>query len=336
MDKSNADLDSSLESVREKLGVEPLTLQMPLGTGRDFAGIVDLVEKKCLLWDKNSAEDWGKRFRTENLDALPEALDKRRHELIEILCDFDENLAEFVIAEGGYDKIAPEMIHDAVRKVTLTPNSGFLPTFLGSAYKNIGVQPLMNAVVRYLPSPLDVRYPFLPAADDDLCCLAFKTTHRAAKDPLTFVRIYSGDLSQGDSVYNATNKCTEKIGKLSVATADDLKPVNRVECGNIAVLSGLKNTITGDTLFKSKSSAENSQLLSGICIPDPVVYASIEPASLRFQKPLERALGNLAKEDPSFRVSVDPDTDQTVLSGMGELHLEIILDRILKEQCIKD
>ncbi len=354
MDKPMASLDSCLDSMRRKLQVQPLLVQMPIGRGKDFVGMVDLVEMKALRWKADSSyDDWGKKYSVEELDVaeMREKALEARTLLIDSLCDHDETLSDLLLQRESYDAITSHELQQSLNKVTLADKANsVIVTLCGSAYKNIGVQPLMDAVTQYLPSPSEVSHPSLSYYDaGTFCGLAFKTINHPHKGLLTFVRVYNGSIQEGDEVHNMSKGTNERLGKLMVAFADDFRNVRAVTEGNIAVISGLKVTDTGDTLVTKASVAEAaikrwtkvreedehesapSPFLSGINVPSPVFYCSIEPASMRFQQPLESALAILSREDPSLTVSTDKDTGQTVLSGMGELHLEIIADRIKKE-----
>ncbi len=357
MDKPNADLTASLDSMVKKLQVEPLLLNLPItknqGDSGKFCGVVDLVEMRSLIWDEdNSAPSYGKEFTVGPVEGdLKAAAAQARTALIDKLCDYDEILADAVLKEESYDLISAKSVKDALRRVIVSSThdqNSILVTLCGSAYKNIGVQPLMDAIVNYLPSPEDKEYPFLSCyPQNSLCGLAFKVVHHPQKGALTFVRVYAGELQEGAIIYNLTRGVSEKASRLMVAFADDFKSVSSVGEGNIAVIAGLKETVTGDTLTASSTSAQKimkkweekgpekdlacSPHLLGISVPNPVFYCSIEPPSVLYQKKLEVALKNLTREDPSLHVSSDKDTAQTVLSGMGELHLEIVRDRIHRE-----
>ena len=349
MDKPNANFEMSLASMERKLNCEPLIHHCPVGQGKNFRGVVDLVEWKVLLWDYESARNSGRGFKELEMadDKVPKDLWNQavemRTKLVDRLCDFDEEIADIIISEGNYEKVPSNLLKKTLRKVTISPDNNCMATLCGSAFKNIGVQPLMDAVLEYLPSPNDLSFPFLSYYGQNFCGLAFKTLHHKQKGLLTFVRVYGGTLTEGTTVYNMSKAVNERVGKLMVAFADDFKAVKAVTEGNIAVISGLKDTSTGDTLVLNSAVAKDvierykkvedavSPYLPGVETPDPVFYCSIEAPSAMYQKSLDVALANLSKEDPSLRVTQNEDTGQTVLSGMGELHLEIILDRIRKE-----
>eukprot|EP00095_Tigriopus_kingsejongensis_P002121 maker-scaffold447_size167621-snap-gene-0.48 protein:Tk02121 transcript:maker-scaffold447_size167621-snap-gene-0.48-mRNA-1 annotation:"ribosome-releasing factor mitochondrial-like" len=348
MDKANADFERSLASIEKRLHRTPLLLQRPIGVGRSFSGILDVVSQSIITW---TPESGGKEFQVIPMDSpecpgeLAEAGLLARMDLIGQLSDFSPEIAELVLSDAD---VPNDLIKQHLRAEVLKPTSQCLVTLCGSAYKNVGVQPLMDAIVDYLPSPHETPYPFLRLYGENFCGLVFKITHHPQKGALSFVRVYQGSLKEGANVYNMNRGVTERIGKLMVAFADEFRDVKCVDAGNIAVIAGLKETFTGDTLVPSASQAKAvvqaweaepgdlpSPYLSEITIPDPVFFCSVEPESMRGQLTLDRALTNLVREDPSLHVSQNPDTGQTVLSGMGELHLEIIRDRIEKEYKIE-
>ncbi|TRY62967.1 hypothetical protein TCAL_04925 [Tigriopus californicus] len=347
MDKPNCDWDLSLQSIQKRLNRRPLLIQKPIGQGKSFTGLLDLVEKSALIWDSSSSEKFGRNYRVISFDSPECPRDwseegRQGHmDLIGHLSDGHPDIAERVLMD---ESISNQLLKTSLRAEVLNPESQNLVTLCGSAYKNIGVQPLMNGIVDYLPSPKDIRYPFLKIYGSHFCGLVFKIIHDPNKGALNFVRVYQGRLEEGASIYNMTRGTSEKVTQLMVAFADDFKAVSAVEAGNIAVIGGLRDTFTGDTLVPSSSKARNvvqeweknprglvSPYLSGISVPNPVFYCSIEPIAVRYQTALEKALANLVREDPSLHVNLSKETGQTVLSGMGELHLEIIRDRILKE-----
>ena len=266
MDKPNADFEASLESIRTKLGAEPLLIQRPLGSGKNLSGIIDIVGLKLLVWNRDSSQ-YGRSFKvipiteaTENAVKIME----ERGVLIDVLCDYDDDLASAVIEAGNYNNVTEEAVYRALRKLTLDAGGHqHLVTLCGSAYKNIGVQPLLDSAIRLLPSPDDVPKHFLSHyVSSDLVALAFKTTHHPQKGFLTFVRIYSGKISEGQTVHNLGKGTNEKVGKLMVAFADDFRAVKEIGAGGIAVISGLKETVTGDTIVKSKTSGNEAMRCS--------------------------------------------------------------------------
>jgi len=340
LDKYNADLDYTLMSMQKKLNVTPLLTQIPLGHGRDLSGIIDLVEMTGYVWDKKSSNS-GKLFqklsqeeiKNTMFSAWEDAL-KERHSLIEKCCDFDNEIAEAIILSENYDEIDYETLKSALRRITNDNQNSALVTCLGSSYRNIGVQPLLDAVINYLPSPQDKTYSFLKFYENKLCGLVFKIIHHPQKGVLCFVRVYSGKLDKNSSIYNINKQQSEKVIKLMVAFADEFREVEEISAGNIAVISGLKLATTGDTIvansFKNiKVDLENdSSVLVAPLVPDPVFFCSVEPPSLSAQKQFDYGLECIAREDPSLRITQNIETGQTVLGGMGELHLEIILDRL--------
>eukprot|EP00088_Acartia_fossae_P065763 TRINITY_DN8119_c0_g1_i21.p1 TRINITY_DN8119_c0_g1~~TRINITY_DN8119_c0_g1_i21.p1 ORF type:complete len:702 (-),score=97.02 TRINITY_DN8119_c0_g1_i21:300-2405(-) len=340
LDKPNSDLDYTLISMEKKLQVTPLLTQMPIGHGRELSGLIDLVDMTAYIWDHKSSNQ-GKQFTKMNEDEIKSAMFTSweeavnlRENLIEKCCDFDNEIAEEVILSESYDKVDPESLRAGLRRIVVDKESSALVTCLGSSYKNIGVQPLLDSVIHYLPAPSDKHYPFTSQFKDNLCALVFKIIHHPQRGVLSFVRVYSGRLSSKSSIYNVNKQQTEKIGKLMVAFADDFRDIDEIGAGNIAVLSGLKLATTGDTIVdtsmkpKKDSDGIDSSLLIAPIVPDPVFFCSIEPPSLAAQKQFDYALECLSREDPSLRITQEADTGQTVLGGMGELHLEITLDRL--------
>ncbi|XP_071540183.1 ribosome-releasing factor 2, mitochondrial isoform X1 [Panulirus ornatus] len=347
MDKPTASLSMSLSSVKDKLCAVPLVLQHPIGQGRDFTGVVDLIHMRKMIWNPQN-RDFGNKYQDSILnedgdDNLWDSSFLARCELTEQLADLDNKLAEYVLEKESIENIPPPILEEAVRRVTL--NQDAVPLLMGSSYKNIGVQPLMNAMVKYLPSPLECKHKTVELYTPHLCAMAFKIIHdKQLGGILTFVRIYSGQMEKGQGLYNVNNEQVEKVGRVMIAYADEFKEVSSASAGNIVVITGLKITSTGDTLVESRSLANSvrkklvdekgenqTAMLLGVQVPEPVFFCSVEAPSISQQKALEEALSQLQREDPSLRVTLDQDTGQTVLSGMGELHLNIIRDRIHKE-----
>ncbi|XP_014927610.1 ribosome-releasing factor 2, mitochondrial isoform X1 [Acinonyx jubatus] len=354
MDKTGASFKYAVESIREKLKAKPLLLQLPLGEGKAFKGVVDVVNKEKLLWNPNS--DDGKDFVRNPLLEMsdPELLKETteaRNALIEQVADLDDEFADLVLGEfsENFDLLPAEKLQTAIRRVTLAQTA--VPVLCGSALKNKGVQPLLDAVTVYLPSPEERNYEFLPWYKGDLCALAFKVLHDKQRGPLVFMRIYSGMIKPQLAIYNINGNCTERISRLLLPFADQHIEIPSLTAGNIALTVGLKHTATGDTIASSKSSAlaaarraeteggkkhrRNNEaerlLLAGVEIPEPVFFCTIEPPSVAKQSDLDYALKCLQREDPSLKVKLDADSGQTVLCGMGELHIEIIHDRIKRE-----
>lgn len=354
MDKTGASFNYAVESIREKLKAKPLLLQLPIGEAKNFKGVVDVVRKEKLLWNSNS--DDGKDFERKPLLEMsdPELLKETteaRNALIEQVADLDDEFADLVLGEfsENFDLVPAEQLQTAIHRVTLARTA--VPVLCGSALKNKGVQPLLDAVTMYLPSPEERNYEFLQWYKDDLCALAFKVLHDKQRGPLVFMRIYSGVIKPQSAIHNINGNCTERISRLLLPFADQHVEIPSLTAGNIALTVGLKHTATGDTIVSSKSSAlaaarragregekkheQNSEaerlLLAGVEIPEPVFFCTIEPPSVAKQPDLDHALKCLQREDPSLKVKLDPDSGQTVLCGMGELHIEIIHDRIKRE-----
>ncbi|KAM5264376.1 ribosome-releasing factor 2, mitochondrial [Ctenodactylus gundi] len=354
MDKTGASFNYAVESIKEKLKAKPLLLQLPIGEAKTFKGVVDVVNKEKLIWSSNS--DDGKDFQRKPLLEMsdPELLKETveaRNALIEQVADLDDEFAGLVLGEfsENFDLLPAEKLQMAIHRVTLAQTA--VPVLCGSALKNKGVQPLLDAITMYLPSPEERNYEFLQWYKDDLCALAFKVLHDKQRGPLVFMRIYSGTLKPQLALYNINGNCTERISRLLLPFADQHVEIPSLTAGNIALTVGLKHTATGHTMVSSKSSAlaaarrperegrgkhrPNSEgqrlLLAGVEVPEPVFFCTIEPPSLAKQPDLDHALKCLQREDPSLKVRLDPDSGQTVLCGMGELHIEIIHDRIKRE-----
>ncbi|NXH11690.1 RRF2M factor, partial [Bucco capensis] len=360
MDKSRASFTYAVESIQQKLKTKPLLLQLPIGEAKTFRGLVDVVTKEQIIWKTTSDLDDGKNFEQKPLleaddPNLFQEVQDARNTLIEQVADLDDEFAELVLGEysENFDLIPTDKLQFAIRRVTLAQKA--VPVLCGSALKNKGVQPLLDAIVMYLPAPNERSYEFLQWYKDDLCALAFKVLHDKCRGPLVFVRVYSGSLKPQSAVYNINKNCTERVSRLLLPFADQQIEIPSLMPGNIALTVGLKQSATGDTIVSSKASAvaaarragrdagrENrstseleSLLLVGVEIPDPVFFCTIEPPSMAKQQDLDNALSCLQREDPSLKVKLDPDTGQTILCGMGELHIEIIHDRIKREYGIE-
>lgn len=354
MDKTGASFNYAVESIREKLKAQPLLLQLPIGEAKTFKGVVDVVNKEKLLWNPDSVD--GKDFERKPLlemsdpELLKEASDAR-NALIEQVADLDDEFADLVLGEfsENFDLLPAEKLRTAIRRVTMAQRA--VPVLCGSALKNKGIQPLLDAITMYLPSPEEHSCEFLQWYQGDLCALAFKVLHDKQRGPLVFMRIYSGMIKPQSAVHNINGDCTERISRLLLPFADQHVEIPSLTAGNIALTVGLKQTATGDTIVSSKSSAlaaarraeregekkrrQNNEterlLLAGVEIPEPVFFCTIEPPSMAKQPDLDHALKCLQREDPSLKVRTDPDSGQTILCGMGELHIEIIHDRIKRE-----
>jgi elongation factor G len=329
MDRVGAEFERVVEEMREKLKATPLLLQLPIGAEEKFTGVIDLIEQRAMIWDSDSL---GANFRVEEIPAeLRERAAGFRDKMIETLADHDEHLMELYL-EGKSP--APEQIRQALRAATL--KLALTPVLMGSAFRNKGVQPMLDAVVDYLPSPVDLP-PVVgtvdgkteerwPRDDAPFSALAFKIMTDPYLGTLTFLRVYSGTLETGTSVLNSTKGRRERIGRLFKMHANKREELTEIYAGDICAV-GLRDTTTGDTLCASA----HPIVLESIEFPEPVIQIAIEPKTKADQEKLSEALQKLAREDPSFRVSVNKETAQTLIAGMGELHLEIIVDRMLRE-----
>ncbi|NXT55254.1 RRF2M factor, partial [Pluvianellus socialis] len=359
MDKTRASFTYAVESIKQKLKTKPLLLQLPIGEGKTFRGLVDVVTKEQMIWKPTLDLDDGKNFEQKPLleaddPSLFQEVQDARNALIEQVADLDDGFAELVLGEysENFDLIPTDKLQSAIRRVTLAQKA--VPVLCGSALKNKGVQPLLDAIVMYLPAPNERSYEFQQWYKDDLCALAFKVLHDKCRGPLVFIRVYSGSLKPQSAVYNINKSCTERMSRLLLPFADQQIEIPSLMPGNIALTVGLKQSATGDTIVSSKASAVaaarragrnaagekstsdvESLLLAGVEIPDPVFFCTIEPPSMAKQQDLDNALSCLQREDPSLKVKLDPDTGQTILCGMGELHIEIIHDRIKREYGIE-
>ena len=332
MDRTGADFDAAVQSMRDRLGATPVPVHLPIGNEDAFAGIVDLVEMKAITY----ANALGTDVSVDDIPAeLAAAADAGHHALIDAVAEFDDELMEAYLEDESV--VAPEMIRSALRKGTLSGK--VTPVLAGSAFKNKGVQALLDAIVDYLPSPLDVP-PVLgldPKKDEEatraadldapFAALAFKVMTDPYVGKLTYFRVYSGQVKAGDRVLNTTNGKTERLGRILEMHANHREEREEIGAGDIAAAVGLKFTTTGDTLAVDSAPI----VLESMSFPDPVISVAIEPKTKADQDKLSQALQRLAEEDPTFRVSSDDETGQTLIAGMGELHLEIIVDRLLRE-----
>ena len=331
MDRVGADFYMSVQSMADRLGANPVPVQIPIGAEDKFRGPVDLINMRGIYFDD---ETLGANYVEGEISAelLPEAK-KYRDKMIEALSDVDENIMEKYL---GGQQISPEEIKAALRKGTVEMK--LTPVICGSAFKNKGVQLLLDAIVDYLPSPLDVpavkgitpdgAEAERKASDEEpFSALAFKVMTDPYVGQLTFLRVYSGVMSAGSYVYNSTKDTRERVGRLLKMHANKREEIKEVRAGDIAAAVGLKDTLTGDTLCDDK----HPVILEAMEFPEPVISIAIEPKTKVDQERLSQSLAKLAQEDPSFRVSVNEETNQTLISGMGELHLEIIVDRLLRE-----
>jgi elongation factor G len=332
MDRVGANFFRTVSMMRDRLRANAVPIQLPLGTEDAHLGVIDLVTMKAVVWDDESL---GAKYREEEIAEADRALaDEYRERLLEAAADADESLMEKYL-EGG--TIGESEIRAALRRGTLAMT--VVPVLCGAAFKNRGVQPLLDAVVEYLPSPLDVpavrgldtrtKEEVTREARDDapFAALAFKIMTDPFVGSLAFFRVYSGMVSSGSQVYNATKDRKERIGRLLKMHANKREEIKEVYAGDIAAAVGLRHATTGDTLCD----AQHPIILESIEFPEPVIHIAIEPKTKDDQEKLGVALQKLATEDPSFRVRTDKETGQTIISGMGELHLEIIVDRLLRE-----
>ena len=332
MDKIGADFYMSVKMIRDRLGAHPIVLQLPIGSESDFAGIVDLVRMKAVVWDDESL---GASFHDEEIPSDLQDKAKEYHDaLIEQAVEVDEEAMEAYL-EGK--EISEETLKKLIRKGTC--DLDFVPVLCGSAFKNKGVQPLLDAVVDYLPSPVDVP-PIKaidvkteaevdrPASDDaPLSMLAFKIMNDPFVGSLTFCRIYSGKVESGQTLANTVKDKKERIGRMLLMHSNHREDIKEAFAGDIVAIAGLKDVTTGDTLCDPNKQV----ILERMEFPEPVIEVAVEPKTKGDQEKLGVALNRLAQEDPSFRVSVDHESGQTIIKGMGELHLDIIVDRMKRE-----
>ena len=335
LDKKFSSLEECTKSMASRLGVTPLVTQMQIGEGANFKGVLDLVTMTAYLWDRKDGSK-GKAINVVPEESVKSSMYETyraglalREALVEEVANFDDKLAELVIELESSDADVTSL-QEALRRVTLQSPSKALVTLLGSAKEGIGIQPLLNAIVDYLPSPKDRLCSEAVKFGSSFSAKVFKVMHDPQKGPLCSIRVYSGKLTSKDkTIYNANKKTKERVGKLLVAFADEMIDVNEVDDTNFAVLSGLKETVTGDTLTLSASDAKS--ILPGPSVPNPVVYCSMEPPSLSLENQFNRGLAALAREDPSLQVKKDEESGQTVVGAMGELQLEIVKTRMLRE-----
>ena len=332
LDRTGANFFMCVDMIRERLGAKPLLLQLPIGLEADLKGVVDLVKMKGIIWNDESL---GAKFEEVEIpENLKEEAEKYRKELVETAVEQDEDLMAAYL--DGKD-ISEGDLKKCIRKGTL--DFSFVPIVCGSAFKNKGVQPLLDAVVDYLPSPLDIGEitGTKPGTEDEIVrkfgnsepfsALAFKVANDPFVGSLTFIRIYSGTLNAATGVMNTSKDKEERVGRMLLMHANDREDIKTASTGDIVALAGLKHTITGHTL----SDPSNPILLEPMDFPDPVIEIAVEPKTKADQEKMGEALARLAKEDPSFRVSSDNESGQTIIKGMGELHLDIIVDRMKRE-----
>jgi elongation factor G len=332
MDRVGADFFRGVRMIRERLRANAVPVQLPIGTEESFRGVIDLIAMKAVLWDEDTL---GARYRTEEIPAEHlEAAEQYREQLLEAVAESDDSLLEKYLNGQG---ISESEVREAVRRATL--NITVIPVLCGAAFKNKGVQPLLDAVVDFLPAPTDVdavqgvnphteATESRPAEDQaPFSALAFKIMTDPFVGTLTFMRVYSGVIESGSYVFNSTKGKKERIGRLLKMHANKREDIKEIYAGDIAAAVGLRDTTTGDTLCDDA----HPIVLESIEFPAPVISIAIEPKTKADQEKLGVSLQKLASEDPSFRVATDRETGQTIISGMGELHLEIIVDRLLRE-----
>ena len=333
MDRSGADFLRVVKQISERLGNAPVPLQLPLGAEYKFEGVVDLVKQKAIYWDDSSM---GMRFEEKDIpEGLAGPCQEWREKLVEAAAEANEQLMEAYLETG---ELSVEQIKQGIRERTLA--SEVVPVLCGSAFKNKGVQCMLDAIIDYLPAPhevpamkgvsaaaKDVEITLQPKDDEHFSALAFKIATDPFVGSLTFFRVYSGVLNSGDTVYNPVRDKKERIGRLLQMHSNSREEIKEVRAGDIAAAVGLKDITTGDTLCESK----HAVILEKMEFPEPVISVAVEPKTKPDQEKMSVALGKLAQEDPSFRVHTDSESGQTIISGMGELHLEIIVDRLRRE-----
>ncbi len=332
MDKMGADFEMSLNSIRDRLSTKAVAIQLPIGAEGEHKGVVDLLTQKAYEFEGNFGE---KINEVEIPEEMKTMVEKYRAELIERVVEVDDSLTEKYL---GGEEITVDELNVAIRKGVIS--NELYPVYAGSALQNIGVQLALDGVVSYLPSPLDVpdleatdvndeekKIVVSPSDDEPFAALAFKVATDPFVGRLTFVRVYSGVLESGSYVYNTSTGTKERIGRLVRMHANHREEVKEVYAGDIAAVIGLKDTVTGNTL----TSEDRKLILESITFPEPVIKIAVEPKTKADQEKMGMALQKLAEEDPTFRVETDEETNQTLISGMGELHLDIIVDRMKRE-----
>jgi elongation factor G len=334
MDKIGADFYFSVKTMEERLGANAVPIQLPIGSESEFEGVVDLVEMNAKVW--RGETKLGEKYDVVDIPAeLADAAEEYRAKLLETVAESDEELLEKYV---GGEEITVDEIKAAIRRLTIAIE--ITPVLCGSAFKNKGVQPMLDAVVDYLPSPLDVP-PAVGHApghedvevirhattDEPFSALAFKIATHPFFGKLTYIRVYSGTVDSGSQVINATKGKKERLGKLFQMHSNKENPVERASAGHIYAVIGLKDTTTGDTL----SDPNHQVVLESMTFPDPVIEVAIEPKTKSDQEKLSASIQKLAEEDPTFKVHQDTETGQTVIGGMGELHLDILVDRMRRE-----
>ena len=333
MDKMGADFEHAVDTIRKRLNARPVAVQIPIGQEAAFRGVVDLIGMKAIVWND---ETLGASYEIEEIPAdLRKKAEAFRAQLVESVAENDDDMLHKFL-EG--ETISPDELRASLRKSVIALK--LFPVLCGTAFKNKGVQTLLDAVIDYLPSPLDIpptqgldpdhpekKLERRPADNEAFAGLAFKIMADSFVGQLTFVRVYSGQLKTGDTILNATRGKTERIGRLLKMHANKREEISEIFAGDICACVGMKNVTTGDTICSEKAPI----LLESITFAAPVISVAVEPKTKSDQEKMGVALGRLAQEDPTFKVATDPDSGQTIISGMGELHLEIIIDRMMRE-----
>jgi elongation factor G len=332
MDRMGANFDRCVQMMRDRLGATPAVMQLPYGTENEHKGVIDVIEQRAVVWQE---ETLGAKWDYEEIpDAYKEAAENARQELIEHAVEQDEEAMEAYLEGNEPDN---DTLRRLIRKGTC--NLAFVPVFCGSAFKNKGVQPLLDGVVDYLPSPMDVEAikgvkpgteeeDKRKAGDDEpMSALAFKIMTDPFVGTLTFVRVYSGKVTKGSQILNSVKDKRERVGRMLLMHANHREEIEEALAGDIVAIAGLKDVTTGETLCDPKDPI----VLERMEFPDPVIEVAVEPKSKADQEKMGQALGRLAQEDPSFQVQTDAESGQTVIKGMGELHLDILVDRLRRE-----
>ena len=332
LDRMGANFYNVVEDIKVKLNTRPLILQIPIYDNEDFKGVVDLIKQKAIYWDK---KEGGSIVSYEDIPkAMKNKSEEYRQDMLEAISDYDDELCEYYL-EGK--ELTEEMIYNAVRSATLARE--VVPVLAGSSLKNKGVQPLLDAIVSYLPSPLDrenvktiedgdfKEHHFEPKDEEDLLALAFKIAYDGYSGFLTFVRIYSGKIEQGKTVYNSILGKRERVSKILLMSSNKKEELKSAGAGEIVALIGLRETKTGDTLCDAKRPV----ILENISVPESVIFTAIEPKTKADEAKLEDALAKIVREDPTFHVSYNKETGQRLIAGMGELHLDVVIDRLSRE-----
>ena len=333
MDRAGADFLRVVTQIRERLNTNAISMQLPIGAEENFKGVIDLVKMKAIYWEE---ENMGINFEEKDIPQTMESEAKKHHDqIVESAAEANEKLMEVYLEIG---ELSQEQIKEGIRQQTLT--NQIVPVFCGSAFKNKGIQTMLDAVIEYLPSPIDVppikgilddknesEGERKSSDDDPFAALAFKIATDPFVGTLTFFRVYSGILKSGETVYNPVKGRKERVGRILQMHANSREELKEVRAGDIAAAVGLKDIVTGDTLCDQN----NIITLERMEFPDPVISVAVEPKTKPDQEKMGIALGKLAREDPSFRVHTDEESGQTIISGMGELHLEIIVDRLKRE-----